>query len=295
MECFADRLMAQVADLGHPLCVGLDPHLDRIPAAFRQGTMDPLDRQTAPAVEAFLGEVVDRLEGRVAIVKPQCAFFEQLGPRGVAMLARVMARCQQRGLLVLLDAKRGDIGSTAAAYARAYLARDAPMRADALTVAPYLGLETLDPFLDAGREAGGGLFVLVKTSNPGSADLQGMTVDGEAAYLRLARALGPRVQAEVGACGWSSLGVVAGATYPDEARAIRERLPQALFLVPGYGAQGASAADAVAGFVRREGALAGGVVNSSRAILFPGGEGPWESRFDEALGRAIDELASAVT
>jgi orotidine-5'-phosphate decarboxylase len=282
--------------------VGLDPHLGLIPELFRSGSMAPLDPRTPVAVESFLTAVVDRLGGRVAIVKPQIAFFEQLGWPGLRLLASVVERCRARGLLVLLDAKRGDVGSTAAAYAAAYLAPGAPLAVDALTLSPYLGRDSLAPFVDAARQGGRGLFVLVKTSNPGSGDFQDRGIEGGGRlYEEVAAALGEAAQTLRGpATGFSSLGAVVGATYPEESLRVRERLPASLFLVPGYGAQGASARDAVAGFVagpngRRE----GGVVSSSRAVLFPSAAarydaGSWERATAGADERAAGELAEAV-
>lgn len=297
---FADRLIGRLRAAGHPLCVGLDPHLERLPAAFRRGTMTPRDPTTAAAVESFLAAVIDRVAGRVAVVKPQIAFFEQLGWRGLRVLERLVARARNAGLAVILDAKRGDVGSTAAAYARAYLERDAATPVDAMTVNPYLGRDSLEPLIAAADAAGGGLFVLVKTSNPGARDFQDLELRRGRLYEAVARALAPAVSARRGPqTGYSALGVVAGATHPAESERLRALVPEALFLVPGYGAQGASAADAVRGFVRGPGGmLEGGVVNSSRAILFPGspegGVRRFEQAFDDALKRAIDELAAAV-
>ncbi len=298
---FADRLILRVRELGHPLCVGLDPLRASIPPVFARGSMKPGDERTADAIEAFLAAVIDRVAGRVAIVKPQIAFFEPLGWRGIRALERLVNRARAQGLLVLLDAKRGDIGSTAEGYAEAYLGDEAAIPADALTVNPYLGFDTLEPFVKAARANGRGLFVLVKTSNPGSGDLQDRDVEGEPLFGRVARGL---ARSEALLCGpqtgWSSLGVVCGATWPDQARRVREALPASLFLVPGYGAQGGSAASAVATFVAGPKGLEGGIVNSSRAILFPEAArgtddaGTWERAFDAALDRAIDELGNAV-
>ena len=298
---FADRLVTQVRKLGHPLCVGLDPHLAAIPAAFARGSMQAGDPASAEAVDAFLTAVIDRVAGRVAIVKPQIAFFEQLGWRGIRVLDGLCARARQAGLLVLLDAKRGDIGSTAEGYAGAYLASDAAMPVDALTINPYLGFDTLEPFARVALGAGRGLFVLVKTSNPGSGDLQDREVDGEPLFGRVADGLAGLESRLVGpATGWSSLGVVCGATWPDQARRVREALPRALFLVPGYGAQGGSASAAVQSFVEGPAGREGGIVNSSRGILFPAAARgtpdarTWERAFDEALERAIGELGDAI-
>ena len=302
-NAFADRVVLRVRTLGHPLCVGLDPHLPLMPELFREGSMAPDAPATASAVERFCLAVLDRVAGRVAIVKPQSAFFEQLGAPGVAVLGRVMGAARERGLLVLLDAKRGDIGSTAEGYAAAYLRKTAPMRADALTVNPWLGLETLDPFLDAAGEAQAGVFVLVKTSNPGSHDLQDRETGGVPLHLRLADALAERAARLRGPeTGWSGVGAVVGATHPADARALRAHLPRMLFLVPGYGAQGGGANAAVAGSVPGpDGRLEGGLVNSSRAILFPADAATapdaaaWERAIDAALEAGIADLTRAIS
>jgi orotidine-5'-phosphate decarboxylase len=297
---FGDALIQRVRALGHPLCVGLDPHLDRIPELFRRGSMAPGDPETAAAVEDFLLAVIDRLAERVAVVKPQIAFYEQLGWRGMEVLERVIARSHERDLLVLLDAKRGDIGSTAEAYARAYLEPTAGAPADAITLNPYLGLDSLEPFAERARSFGRGLFVLARTSNAGAGDLQDLAVEGAPLFRKVARSLGRLVEELRGPeSGWSSLGVVVGATWPEQAEAVRAELANALFLVPGYGAQGASAEDAVRGFERGPVGLEGGVVNSSRGVLFPAAadsddRGVWEKAIDAAVERASAELANAV-
>jgi orotidine-5'-phosphate decarboxylase len=290
-----------VRALGHPLCVGLDPHLPLIPAVFRQGSMTVGDPRTSAAVRDFLTAVLDRVAGRVAIVKPQIAFFEQLGWRGMEVLAEIVAIARARGILVLLDAKRGDIDSTAQAYAT-YLETDAPMAVDAMTVNPYLGRDTLAPFFDACARNSRGVFVLVKTSNPGSADYQDRLLDGRPLFEAVAQSLADLAQSGVGPrTGWSALGVVAGATYPEQSRRIRELLPNALFLVPGYGAQGGGARDAVRGFIPGpQGQLEGGIVSSSRGLLFPtdattNTSTAWENAIDAACDRAISELHEAIS
>ena len=235
-------------------------------------------------------------------MKPQKPFYEQLGPAGVVLLADVIKRARERGLLVLLDAKRGDIGSTADAYARAYLEPDSPMAAEALTVNPYLGLDTLEPFVQRSRDHGRGVFVLVRTSNPGAGDLQDLEVKGAPLFHSLARLLAPLEEELRGPeTGWSSLGVVVGATWPEEHQVVRDALPRALFLVPGYGAQGAAAAEAVRGFAEGpSGEREGGVVSSSRGVMFPEGADTddasvWEQAIDAALDRAVSELGEAVS
>ncbi len=298
---FADTLVTRLRELGHPLCVGLDPHLDLIAPLFRRADMRPSAPETAAAVEDLLTAVLDRLVGRVAVVKPQIAFFELLGAAGIGVLERLVARARAAGLLVLLDAKRGDVGSTAAGYAGAYLAPGAACEVDAITLSPYLGLDSLEPFVRCAEANGRGLFTLVKTSNPGSGDLQDREVEGEPVYAVVARALASLTDRLAGpATGWSSLGAVVGATYPEQAERIRSLLPSGLFLIPGYGAQGASAADAVRSFVAGPSGLEGGLVSSSRGVLFPqaaqgaSGAKSWERVLDDALDRATDELGDAV-
>jgi len=300
-EHFADSVIERTRRLGHPLCVGLDPHLDRIPALFRRGEGALGDPRTAAGVGEMLAALVPRLAGKVAVVKPQIAFFEQLGPAGLTVLAELVARCREAGLLVLMDAKRGDIGSTAVGYRNAFFGDGAALESDALTLNPYLGLDSLQPMVEAAEQDGRGLFVLVRTSNPGSRDFQELRVGSTPVYERVASALAPTAERLAGdATGFSSLGVVVGATQPDQAVRVRELLPKSLFLVPGYGAQGGSAADALRGFVPGPAGLEGGLVNSSRGVVFPAGSDTdsasgWERAIDDALGAAIDELGAAVS
>jgi orotidine-5'-phosphate decarboxylase len=299
---FADRFLQRARRLGHPLCVGVDPHLALIPAAFRAGDMQPGKPETAAAVESWCVALLDRVAGRVAVVKPQSAFFEALGPAGAAVLARVIEAARARGLLVLLDAKRGDVGSTAEAYAAAYLGEGAPFACDALTLNAYLGLDSLEPFVAAAAQSAAGLFVVLRSSNAGARDFQDLPAPERPLYERVAEALGARAASLRGAeTGWSGLGVVVGATWPGESRRIREILPRSLFLVPGYGAQGGSARDAVAGFVPGpDGRLEGGLIASSRAIGLPpegrsADASSWERAVDRALDTAIAELTAAVS
>ncbi|MDE0885597.1 MAG: orotidine-5'-phosphate decarboxylase [Myxococcota bacterium] len=299
---FADDLMVRTREIGHPLCAGIDPHLARIPPLFQRGSMAPTDPATPAAVEALALAFLDRLVGRVAVVKPQVAFFEQMGSAGLAVLERVMAAARERELLVLLDAKRGDIGSTAEGYARAYLEPGAAGEVDAITLNPYMGLDTLAPFAERAAAYGRGLFVLAKTSNPGSGDLQDRLLEKAGpVYEAVASSLTELADELTGpATGWSSLGIVAGATYPEQAERLRALLPNALFLIPGYGAQGASAAEAVRSFVAGPRGLEGGLVNSSRGLLFPEAAasaesaGAWEGAVDAAIDRASEELGLAV-
>ncbi|MEM7638953.1 MAG: orotidine-5'-phosphate decarboxylase [Pseudomonadota bacterium] len=292
---FADRLIHAARTHG-PLCVGIDPHAGRIPDLFGGDTPDGL--------EAWGIAVVNAAAERAGIVKPQAGLFERHGWQGMRALANVCAAARDHDLLVLMDAKRGDIGSTAEGYAAAYLAKDAPFHCDALTVNPYMGLDTLEPHVRTAEETGKGVIVLARTSNPGSADYQAKSLEGAPLYARVVESLAPMMARLQGDSGWSGLMLVTGATGPDEARQLRAFAPSALFLVPGYGVQGAGAADAVAGFAPApDGAerLEGGCVNASRSVTFPEGSATatrieaWQKVIADAIDTAQSDLKQAVS
>ena len=268
MSGFALRVHERVRALDTRVCLGIDPrphgHPSTHPAAHGN---DPA--KTALAVVAYVRTVLDATHDLVACAKPQSAFFEALGVPGIIALAQVLADLRDRGIPAILDAKRGDIGSTAEAYAAAYLA-DGVFAADALTVNAYLGMDTLEPFLAASAAGDRGVFVLVKTSNLGSGDLQDVVgEDGRSVHERLADALTHRAERlPADADGYTALGAVVGATYPTELAALRARLPRSLLLVPGYGAQGGTGADVAAAF---DDAGLGAVVNASRTLFYPTG------------------------
>jgi orotidine-5'-phosphate decarboxylase len=264
MEPFGDRLDARARARRSVLCVGLDPRPERLPAEVWQGVREA-PSGTARAVERWCEGVLDATAEHVVAVKPQLAFFERLGAHGIASLERVCARARELGLLVVLDGKRGDIGSTAEAYAEAYLAPrgGAPPLADALTVNPYLGRDSLQPFLDACAAQGGGLFVLVRTSNPGGADLQELELAGGGPLWERVAALVDAAGAGDRGGGPSSIGAVVGATVPGAVARARELMPRAPLLLPGVGAQGASLGDLAPAFAPGPW---GGLVPVSRAI-----------------------------
>jgi orotidine-5'-phosphate decarboxylase len=277
---FADRLAEAVRQRG-PLCVGIDPRWESLPTSVRAIHPDPAD-----AFAAFAGRVLELVGPFAGVVKPQAAFFEQIGPAGVAALLRVMEQATAMGYVTILDAKRGDIASTAEAYASA--AFDT-FTADSLTVNPYLGEDAVQPFVAAARKAYGGLFVLVRTSNPGGGLFQNLVCDGRPLYRHVGDAVARWNAPTVGACGLGDIGAVVGATHPRELAELRAALPDVWFLVPGYGAQGGTAADVRAGF-RPDGL--GAVVNSSRGVTFPfhPDDPDWERKIVEAAKRAQHEL-----
>ncbi|TNE87102.1 MAG: orotidine-5'-phosphate decarboxylase [Deltaproteobacteria bacterium] len=268
MTPFADRLAARVRATRAPLCVGIDPHLHRLPADMRarfEGREGRAGREaTAMAVGDWAVQVLETVADVAAAVKPQVAFFEALGAPGVVALERLVHVARDLDLPVVLDAKRGDIGSTAEAYAVGALDDHGPLGADSITLAPYLGPESLQPFL-ARCDGEKGVWVLVRTSNPGAAVWQ--------TELPVAERIAAWVDAEsakrAGACGLGPVGAVVAATVPAEAAAWRAAMPHCWFLVPGYGAQGGGAED-VRPLFREDGL--GALINSSRGVLFGAGD-----------------------
>jgi orotidine-5'-phosphate decarboxylase len=297
---FADALADAVKRTQTPVVVGIDPHWEQLPAGLRPVAIDA-PAVKAAAVRQFSAGVIDVVAPLVPAVKVQAAFFEEIGPAGMAAMADVIAHAQAAGLLVIVDGKRNDIGNTAAAYARGYLGRQAgAWHADAVTVSPYLGEDSLTPFVDVARERGAGLFVLVKTSNPGGRMFQDVMCDGKMLYRRVAEHVEQLAAATAGNCGYGSVGAVVGATYPDQLAELRAAMPHAWFLVPGYGSQGGTAADVAAALDARG---QGAVVNNSRGIIFAHarpefaqrfGAGRWQEAIDAATRQMIEDLRTAV-
>ena len=266
---FGNRLVTKIRSSKSFLCLGVDPHLDLIPKIFDVNTKTS---NIVGKVEKFCFSLLDAAVGLVPAIKPQIALFEQLGPDGMKLLSSLCKHAHSQNFLIIMDAKRGDIGSTSQAYANAYLGKDAPFPSDALTINPWLGIDSLEPFFKKASETSSGLFVLVHTSNKGSKDIQEMSLStGIKCYEHLANILKPIVEKHKGTLGLSSIGVVSGATFREESVALRKLLPNAPFLIPGYGTQGASAKDACAPLVqdtKHSNLLNFGLINASRSILF---------------------------
>ena len=266
---FGDRLTEANRRTGSVLCMGIDPYCQMIPALFGDATAEAGSPQAISAVSNFITACLDSAIGKVTAIKPQVAVFEQQGPDGMRLLQTLGRAAIDAGMLVIMDGKRGDIGSTSTAYANAWIGHDAVFPSDALTVNPWLGIDTLEPFLARADATFSGLFVLNRTSNDGAGDMQDQMVDGAPLYTHLASMLAPLAATRVGDSGVSSLGIVAGATWPDDAKTLRATLPYAPFLVPGFGAQGAGAEMATTGLLRGASGWEGGVVNSTRGLIFP--------------------------
>jgi orotidine-5'-phosphate decarboxylase len=290
MALFADRLISAISAKDSRCIVGLDPRIDQMPAFVSRG--DACD-----AICEFHELVLDAVADLVPAVKPQLAFFEQYGVPGMQAFENTVRAAKQRGLLVIADGKRNDISSTAEAYANAYLGGDV-FDCDALTVTPYIGRDSLMPFVEACKKHAKGLFVILKTSNPGSKDFEDQPLEatGRPLYEKIARVLNELGEGLVGQSRYSSIGAVIGATFPKEGHRLRKLMPRALILVPGYGAQGGSAKAAAECF--NEDGL-GAIVNSSRGITYAFGD-PDISRDDfvhlvrDNTHRMIDEVNSAV-
>jgi orotidine-5'-phosphate decarboxylase len=288
---FADRLIAAVRSKGNPVLVGIDPRAESLPAGLING--DGAEA-AARGFVAFSKGVIDVVAPLVAAVKPQAAFFEQLGPAGCVALGEVVCYAAAKGLLVILDGKRNDIGSTAQGYAEGYLGpgEASPWGCDALTVSPYLGDDSLTPFVETARTRGAGIFVLVKTSNPGGKRFQDIVADGKPLYRHVAGYVESLAAETAGAGGYGVVGAVVGATYPEQLAELRQAMPHTWLLIPGFGAQGGTAKDCAAAFDERG---LGAIVNNSRGIIFAHSRPEYReqfgaSRWQEAVEAATREM-----
>ncbi len=293
-----DLLIKKIIEKKNPTVVGLDPNLDQMPPELIAKHIEQSGATLKAAAEAiyeFNTGLIDAVCDIIPAVKPQSAYYEMYGPEGVEVLKRTIAYAKEKGLYVIADVKRNDIGSTATAYAKAYLgevefggAKISPFNADCVTVNGYLGSDGLNPFIDLCRTYDKSMFVLVKTSNPSSSELQDLTVGDKTIYRTMAEQVSKLGEDLVGEYGYSSVGFVVGATHPRELCELREACPQSFFLVPGYGAQGATAKD-LAGAFDKNGL--GGIVNSSRGIIYAwkkSGKEYKEAAYDAAVAMKKD-------
>ena len=309
---FADRLCEKIREKKTPLCVGIDPRLSQLPDEISQKVDESSLDSIAGAFCEFGCAIIDQVAELVPIVKPQIAFFEQYGWQGLRALSEITKYAREKGLLVLMDAKRGDIGSTAEAYAAAFLnaSSNAPLASDALTVNPYLGDDSIEPFLKVAKANGKGIFVLVKTSNKGGKLFQDLVVDekvGETVpetsgelpddkvkvFDKVAGFVESNSQQNVGKFDYGICGAVVGATYPAELEQLRKQMPHVVLLIPGFGAQGGKASDISGGFDDRG---FGAIVNSSRQIIFAFSQDEyadskdWKATIRDATQQSIGQL-----
>ncbi|MBQ5334718.1 MAG: orotidine-5'-phosphate decarboxylase [Oscillospiraceae bacterium] len=269
-----DTLISKIVSMKNPTVAGLDPKLDYVPEYLRRSFLEE-DGETlkaaSKAIYRYNQLLIDALCDIVPAVKLQAAYYEMYGHHGIKTMERTIRYARLRGMYVITDAKRNDIGATMEAYAAAHLGtcmiggtECEPFGADALTVNGYLGSDGIDPLLKICKERGKGIFVLCKTSNPSSGEFQDLLIDGVPLYARMGDKCEEWGADSIGTYGYSAVGAVVGATYPEQLSELRARLPHTLFLVPGYGAQGGGAAGIAGGFDKNG---LGAVVNSSRAIL----------------------------
>ncbi len=298
MQNFADRLTNRISELDNPTVVGLDPRLSQIPEHILSSAIEEYGETTEGAAEAILDfnmGIIDAIYDIVPAVKPQIAFYECYGHQGLRAYEETVRYAQEKGLLVIGDAKRNDIGSTAEAYAKGHLGTvdvfGSPQKTidvDCLTVTPYLGTDGIKPFTKVCAEGGKGIFVLVRTSNPSSDEIQGQAIGDHLMDEHVATLVEGWGRELIGKSGFSAVGAVVGATYPEEARVLRNIMPNQIFLVPGYGAQGGGADDVKYSFHKNG---TGAIVNSSRGIIFAYQK---QEKPGEAYAEAAREAALAM-
>jgi len=269
-----DNLIKNISGKNNPSVVGLDTHLSYIPSFIKEESFARFGKGLKAAGDTifkFNKALIDGLHDIIPAVKPQSAYYELYGWEGVRALRRTISYARKCGLYVIVDVKRNDIGSTASAYAGAYLGSvdidgtaAAPFNADSVTVNPYLGIDGIEPFIEKCNKFDRSIFVLVKTSNKSSGELQDVATEDGGVYMTAAKLVGEWGKLSMGKSGYSNVGAVVGATYPAQAEIIRKALPNTFFLVPGYGAQGGGADDVVPCFNPNG---LGAIVNSSRGIM----------------------------
>ena len=282
------KLIERIRKTGAPICVGLDPNLSFVPEEIQKKAFEEFGETPEGAAEAiwqFNRAIVDATYDLIPAVKPQIAMYEQFGIPGLMAFKKTVDYCHEKGLLVIGDIKRGDIGNTSASYAKAHIGHIkigsksyAPFDEDFCTVNPYLGSDGVKPFADVCSEEDRGIFVLVKTSNASSGEFQDREIDGRPLYEWVAEKVN-----EWGASSmdgeYSNVGCVVGATYPEMGAALRKLMPRAFILVPGYGAQGGKAEDLVH-FFNPDGL--GAIVNNSRGVIAAYTKDAYKDKFDAA-------------
>jgi len=270
-----DRLINEITKKQNPTVVGLDPRLEMIPGFIKEERFKKHGKTPKAVGEMFYRfnkEIIDNVYDIVPAVKPQIAMYEQYGPEGLKSYIRTVEYAKERGLIVIGDIKRGDITSTAEAYAKGHIGvseiegeRYDIYKQDAITLNPYLGFDSIEPYIKFCREFDKGLFILVKTSNPNSGEIQDLETNEGKIYEKVGKLVSKWGEELVGQYGYSQVGAVVGATHPEQAESLRKIMPKTYFLVPGYGAQGAKAED-LKGYFNKDGL--GAIINSSRGIIY---------------------------
>ena len=285
MENAIDQLIEKIIEKDNPTVMGLDPRYDIIPECIKSKYGTSLE-DISKAIVEFNKALIDETCDIVPAVKPQIAFYEMFGVPGMKAFEETCRYAKQKGMIVIADMKRGDIGTTAAAYSNAAIGKttigeikQSIFDVDFVTVNPYLGTDGIQPFVEDCKKYGKGIFVLVKTSNKSSGELQDLvTEDGEKIYIKVAKLVNEWGKDLIGKHGYSSISSVVGATYPHELQILRKEMPHAFFLIPGYGAQGGKAEDIAHGF--DENGL-GGIVNASRSLMCAYKSEKWKEKYTE--------------
>ena len=281
-----DKLIEKIKETNNPTVMGLDPRYDMIPEVVRKKYTNDLEGISRAILE-YNKELIDNTYDIIPAIKPQLAFYEMFGIEGMKSFKETCKYAKEKGMIVIADAKRGDIGSTAKGYSNAYLGQT-PIgeekisvfdNIDFLTVNPYLGVDSIKPFVEDCAEYEKGIFVLVKTSNPSSGELQDLKLEnGETVYGHVAALVEKWGEELRGKYGYSSVAAVVGATYPQQLKEIREKAPHTYFLIPGYGAQGGKAEDIALGFDKQG---LGGIVNASRSLMCAYKSDKWKEKYYE--------------
>ena len=281
-----DNLIEKIKETNNPTVMGLDPRYDMIPEVVRKKYTNDL-KGISKAILEYNKELIDNTYDIIPAIKPQLAFYEMFGIEGIKTFKETCKYAKEKGMIVIADAKRGDIGSTAKGYSNAYLGQtpidgeniSAFDNIDFLTVNPYLGVDSIKPFVEDCIKYDKGIFVLVKTSNPSSGELQDLKLEnGETVYEHVANLVEKWGEELIGKYGYSSVAAVVGATYPEQLKEIREKASHTYFLIPGYGAQGGKADDIALGF---DSIGLGGIVNASRSLMCAYKSDKWKEKYTE--------------
>lgn len=280
-----DRLINKIKETNNPTVIGLDPRYELLPKCVLEKYPNTLEGVSQAIVE-YNKALIDETYDVIPAVKPQIAFYEMFGIPGMKAFEETCKYAKQKGMIVIADIKRGDIGSTAQGYSNAYLGKtkigekeESIFDVDFVTVNPYMGTDCVKPFIEDCKKYGKGIFILVKTSNPSSGELQDVKLEnGEEVYVKVAKLVEEWGKDLRGEYGYSSIAAVVGATYPKQLKEIREIAPHTYFLIPGYGAQGGKAEDIALGFDKNG---LGGIVNASRSLMCAYKSELWKDKFAE--------------
>lgn len=285
MKNAIDRLINKIKETDNPTVIGIDPKYDMLPECIKNKYGKTLE-DISKAILEFNKELIDNTYDIIPAVKVNIAFYEMYGIEGMKAFEKTCKHAKEKGMVVIADIKRGDIGSTAQSYSNAFLGKtkigekeESIFDVDFVTVNPYMGTDCVKPFIDDCKKYDKGIFVLVKTSNPSSGELQDKKIEGgEKIYIEVAKLVEQWGEDLIGENGYSSVSAVVGATYPNQLEEIREIAPHTYFLIPGYGAQGGKAEDIALGFDKNG---LGGIVNASRSLMYAYKSEKWKDKFEE--------------